>query len=66
MRMSKSQTPRTAERAKPARPASEPPSHETVRVVPQPPRKRRGLLIASLVLLAAWALFLLGLAIFGS
>jgi hypothetical protein len=64
--MSKSKSTRAVERSWPPRPPAEPTPHEAPRMAPHPPAKRRGPLIASLVLLSAWLLFLLGLAIFGS
>jgi hypothetical protein len=64
--MSKSKSTRPVERAKPSRQPAEEVREPAPHLVPHPPARRRGLLIASLVLLAAWISFLVGLAIFGS
>lgn len=65
-RVSKSKTSRTTERPVPARQHVERAAREGQRIEPHPPPRRRGLLVLSLTLLAAWIVFLVGLALFGS
>lgn len=64
--MSKSKTTRPAESANSRRQPVETAVRPGPHLEPHPPARRRGLLFASLLFLAVWILFLIGLAIFGS
>ncbi|MBX3411150.1 MAG: hypothetical protein KF708_00420 [Pirellulales bacterium] len=64
--MSKSKSIRTPARPQPPRPAALESHEPAPPFEPHPPARRRGLLVASLVLLAVWIAFLIGLALFGS